>query len=81
MRRRPMHMEDYVKQLDNILSSTREALLEDGGKISHQQAMEKAEKEYRLFQQRELSPVEIAYLETIKDLNKKINHKEDSKRK
>ena len=33
MRRRPMHMEDYVKQLDNILSSTGEALLEDGGKI------------------------------------------------
>ena len=75
MRRRPMYMIDYVQQLDNILSSTGEALLKGAGSISHQQAMEKAEREYRLFQVRELSPVERAYLETIKELNAKANGK------
>ncbi len=77
MRRRPMYMSDYVQQLDNILSSTGEALLNGAGSISHQQAMEKAEQEYRLFQIRELSPVERAYLDTIKELNAKAKGKQD----
>ncbi|WP_285827424.1 MULTISPECIES: virulence RhuM family protein [Bacteroidaceae] len=79
MRRRPMYMNDYVQQLDNILSSTGEALLKGAGSISHQQAMEKAEREYRLFQVRELSPVEKAYLETIKELNAKAKGKQGDK--
>ena len=75
MRRRPMYMEDYVKQLDNILSSTGEALLNGPGSVSHQQAMEKTEEEYRKFQVRELLPVERAYLDTIKSLNVKVKTK------
>ncbi|MDE6514232.1 MAG: virulence RhuM family protein [Muribaculaceae bacterium] len=75
MRRRPMYMSDYVQQLDNILSSTGEALLCGAGSVSHQQAMAKAEAEYRKFQIRELSPVEQAYLETIKTLNDKAKPK------
>lgn len=75
MRRRPMHMADYVKQLDTILSSTGEALLNGAGSVSHRQAMEKAEAEYRKFQLRELSPVERAYLDTIKSLNAKARQK------
>lgn len=67
-----MYMGDYVKQLDLILSSTGEKLLEGSGSISYQRAMEKAEAEYRKFQVRELSPVEQAYIDTIKSLNSKI---------
>lgn len=72
IKHRPMYMGDYVKQLDLILSSTGEKLLEGSGSISHQRAMEKAEAEYRKFQVRELSPVEQAYIDTIKSLNSKI---------
>ena len=75
MRRRPMYMEDYVKQLDSILSSTGEALLNGSGNVSHQQAMDKAREEYRKFQVRELSPVERAYLDTIKAINAKTKNK------
>jgi hypothetical protein len=75
MKHIPMYMSDYVKQLDNILSATGEKLLSDAGSVSHQQAMDKAESEYRKFQVRELSPVEQAYLETIKVLNKKAKGK------
>lgn len=79
MRRRPMYMADYVKQLDNILSSTGEDLLNGSGAISHQQAMEKVEAEYRKFQVRELSPVERAYLETIKNIDAKVKKKGSDK--
>lgn len=61
--------------LDNILSSTGQALLNGPGSVSHQEAMEKAEEEYRKFQVREFSPVERAYLDTIKALNAKAKKK------
>lgn len=77
IRHRPMYMEDYIKQLDGILSGTGEQLLLDAGSVSHQQAMEKAEKEYRKYQVKTLSPVEQAYLDTIKQLEKEA--KENSK--
>ncbi len=76
MKHRPMYMSDYIQQLDNILSSTGEPLLTHAGKISHNQAMEKAEVEYRKYEVRTLSPVEKAYLETIKILNIKAKKKE-----
>lgn len=75
MKRRPMYMDDYVRQLDTILSSTGEALLNGPGSVSHQQAMDKAREEYRKFQVRELSPVERAYLDTIRALNAKTKNK------
>lgn len=71
----PMHMSDYVQQLDIVLSSTGEQVLQGAGKISHKQAMEKAEAEYRKYQVQTLSPVEEAYLDTIKTLEKKAKSK------
>lgn len=75
MKHRPMYMDDYVRQLDTILSSTGEALLNGPGSVSHQQAMDKAREEYRKFQVRELSPVERAYIDTIKVLIAKTKNK------
>ena len=75
MKRRPMYMADYITQLDNILLSTGEPLLTDAGSVSHHQAMAKAELEYRKFQVRTLSPVEEAYMETIKALAAKTKKK------
>ncbi len=74
MKRRPMHMDDYVRQLNTILSTTGEDLLNGPGSVSHQQAMDKAREEYRKFQVRELSPVERAYLDTVKALNAKTKN-------
>ena len=75
MRHNPMHMSDYVQQLDNLLGSTGEQVLQGAGKISHKQAMEKAEAEYRKYQVQTLSPVEEAYLDTIKTLEKEAKKK------
>ena len=70
LRHNPMYMSDYVKYLDQILSSTGEALLENAGTVSHAQALEKAKQEYQKYQLQTLSPVEEAYLQTIKDVGK-----------
>jgi hypothetical protein len=67
---RPMYMKDYVEQLDNILSSGGRKLLKGNGSVSHIQALTKAKEEYRKYQEATLSPVEQAYLDTIKQANK-----------
>lgn len=69
---RPMYMADYVAQLDAILSSGGRAVLTDAGNVSHAQALEKAKAEYRKYQTTTLSPVEEAYLETVKDVDKAV---------
>lgn len=79
IRHNPMHMEDYIKQLDIILSSTGEQVLIGAEKISHNSAIEKAKTEYKKYQVKTLSPVEKEYLETLKELNKKVNEKLDDK--
>ena len=71
MRHVPMYMSDYIQQLDSILSSTGQKLLDNAGQVSHQQAIDKATEEYRKWQNNTLSPVEEAYLETIKALGAK----------
>lgn len=75
MRRNPMHMKDYIQQLDAILSSTGEKLLDGPGRVSHAQAMEKAKAEYKKYLQDNLSPVEEAYLQSLKGVQKKVTRK------
>ena len=70
IRHNPMYMSDYVEHLDRILTSTGEKLLTDAGKVSHKQALEKATEEYRKYQVQTLSPVEEAYLQTIRHIEK-----------
>ena len=69
---KPMYMDDYVKQLDSVLSSGNRKLLTGAGSVSHKQALEKAKSEYRKYQEITLTPVEKAYLESIKDVSKEV---------
>jgi len=72
IKHRPMYMEDYIKQLDNLLSASGEKLLSNAGSVSHRQAIEKAKDEFRKYRLKTLSPVEKAYFESIKAVQKKI---------
>lgn len=69
---RPMYMADYVKQLDAILSSGGRKLLKGAGTVSHAEAIEKAHSEYKKYQQKTLSPVEEAYLNTLRAAEKEV---------
>ena len=79
IRHKPMYMADYIEQLDNILTSTGEKLLSGAGRVSHRQAEEKAIAEYRKYQVRTLSPVEQAYMDSIKTLTAKTSKKKGGK--
>lgn len=72
IKHRPMYMADYIKQLDKLLSASGEKLLSNAGSVSHRRAIEKANDEFRKYQLKTLSPVEKAYLESIKVVQKKI---------
>ena len=76
---KPMYMSDYVQQLDSVLTSGNRKLLQNSGTVSHTQAVEKAKAEYRKYQRKTISPVEQAYLDSIKVLDKKTkkNSKND----
>lgn len=81
MRQVPMYMSDYIEHLDRVLTATGSPLLNGAGAVSHMQAMEKAKAEYRKYQVQTLSPVEKAYLDTIKKIEKtardKARHEEE----
>ena len=68
-RHQPMTMKDWAKHLDRILTMSGEQLLEGNGSISHDEAVKKATLEYKKYQQKTLSDVEKAFLDSIKEIN------------
>lgn len=76
----PMTMNDWANYLDRILTMSGEQLLQDAGKVSHEDAMEHATTEYRKYKQRTISDAERDYLNAIKrlgNINQKENQHED----
>jgi len=71
----PMKMNDWIAELDKFTSMYGKGTLLDAGKISHEKAIKKAEAEYKKYQVKTLSPVEKAYLETIRKIQKTVEQK------
>src|SRR5574344_251359 len=74
-----VYMADYVAQLDRLLSADGRKLLEGAGTVSHKQAVNKAEAEFRKYEVENLSPVENEYLENVKALQKQVKKKAKSR--
>jgi hypothetical protein len=72
---KPMKMQDYIIELDNILQSAGRKQLFNAGKISNQEAIDKATTEYKKYKAKTLSEVEKAYLKSITTLQKDIKKK------
>lgn len=70
-REQPMTMADWAAHLDRILTMGGEKLLEGAGSVSHEQAIDKAKTEYKKYQQKTLSDVEKAYLDSIASISEK----------
>ena len=81
MEQEEMKMKDWIVELDKFTKNYGKGTLKDAGKVSHQKAIEKAEKEYKKYQTKTLSPVERAYLESVKMLEKDILKKSNRKKK
>lgn len=70
-----MHMADWVAELDKFSDTFGKGVLKDAGSVSHKKAIEKATEEYRKYQAKTLSPVEVSFLESIKAVEKKVEGK------
>jgi hypothetical protein len=71
LNRNPMYMRDWSSKLDDFLRLSGRELLDHAGKISHQQALQKAEQEYEKYRQARLAeaqPVDRDFEKTIKKL-------------
>ena len=80
----PMYMRDWIAELDKFSGLYGQGTLQGAGSISRKQAEQKAEREYRAYEARILSPVEQAYLESVKALEKtavqQLKQKKDGKK-
>lgn len=70
-REQSMTMKDWAEHLDKILTMSGEKLLLGAGSVSHDEAIDKATKEYKKYQQKTLSEVEKSFLESLKSLENK----------
>lgn len=68
---RPMTMRDWVDELDRQLSVNNRKLLKGKGSVSHQQAVEKADREFSLYRDREMKQLESDFDRAIKQIAKK----------
>jgi len=67
----PMYMKDWIAKLDAFLQLSGKELLNHAGKISHDNAIDKAITEYEKYRQEhinDLTPVERHFLEAINEL-------------
>lgn len=69
MEQHPMTMQEWIDELDRVLSNNRRPLFEGSGSISHQQAQEKAVHEYTIYRQREMNQLESDYDRAIRQLS------------
>lgn len=68
-------MNDWIDELDNQIVQNKRKLLEGKGKIAHQEAIEKAEKEFEIYRDREMKQLESDFDKMVKML--KENNKDD----
>lgn len=78
MNHEPTYMKDWLAHLEQLIVAMGGKTLQGAGKISHQQALDKAELEYSKYRVQlaeQPSDAEKAYLETVKAVQKKISGK------
>ena len=71
----PMTMADWIAALDDQILRLRKNILEGSGTVSHQEAIEKAEREFEIYREREMRLLESDFDRAVKRLK---NMKDDS---
>lgn len=77
-RKEPMYMKDWVAELDKFSGLYGKGILKDAGRVTHKEAVEKAETEYEEYKKlvaEELTSVERVYLETLKGIQRQLEDK------
>jgi len=71
LEQRPMKMLDWVTELDNQIKLNKRKLLSGNGKVSHEQALKKAEKEFNIYREREMKTLESDFDKFINEIKKR----------
>ncbi|MCL1909100.1 MAG: virulence RhuM family protein [Holophagaceae bacterium] len=66
----PMAMEDWIAALDKQIAMLNRSVLTDSGRVSHAQAVKKAEEEFEIYRGREMKQLESDFDRAIKMLPK-----------
>lgn len=75
LRGTPMYMKDWITHVDDFLRMSRSDVLDNAGRISRELADRRAAEEFSKYKQRltaELSPVEFAFVESLRSAEKQI---------
>ena len=72
LRRKAMTMKEWIKELDSFLTMTHNDILNNKGRISHKEALEKAHEEYDKYMETHLTQAEKDYLEIMGEDIKKL---------
>ena len=72
----PMTMADWIAALDDQILRLRKNILEGNGTVSHQEAIEKAEREFEIYREREMRMLESDFDKAIKRLKQNQDNKE-----
>ncbi len=72
----PMTMADWIAALDDQILRLRKNILEGNGTVSHQEAIEKAEREFEIYREREMRMLESDFDKAVKRL-KNLNEDPD----
>lgn len=67
----PMTMADWIAALDDQILRLRKSILEGNGTVSHQEAIEKAEREFEIYREREMRQLESDFDKAVKRLRNK----------
>lgn len=73
LEQRQMKMQDWVDELDNQILINRRKILEGNGKISHEEAIKKAEKEFNIYREREMKMLQSDFDLMLKELKENNN--------
>ena len=71
LEQRTMKMNDWVAELDNQILLNRRKILEGNGKISHEEAIKKAEKEFQIYREREMKELQSDFDLLMKSMSDK----------
>jgi hypothetical protein len=74
-RQDPMYMHNWLETLDKFTMDFGLGVLEDSGSVSHEAAIDKAHREYEAYRSAlpdDLTDVERAYLDTLKEMQKRV---------
>jgi len=75
----PMYMRDWLETLDKFTNDFGFGVLEGSGNVKHIEAVEKAHREYNAYRAQlpdDLTDVEKAYLDNLRDMQKRLKDRD-----